>query len=372
MLSWWNYKVGRRHTRALGNPSVLWVSTSLTTRGGIATYVRNMQATSLWQDWDIRHISTHTNGSVPTRLIAFLSGFVRFVVELSVLRPPVVHLHTSSDGSFARKCVLAWVAMGYGVPVVMHVHGSRFSEFFEGSPRPVRHLIRVTLERCAAVIALGDAWAARLVRIAPRADIVVVPNSIKPVIGFVQPTQGPVHVIFIGEVGERKGTPILLRAWARMMLEPDIPQARLTIAGDGHVDKARELVEALGIRATVDVSGWLSTAEVTHLMSTANVLVLPSLSEGQPMAILEAMARGLCVVATDVGGIAEMLGDSGGVLIRPGDETELTEALSFVVRDSEARSRIGAAALDRVVTEFNIDMIADQFDQLYRRLTGGE
>lgn len=349
---------------------MLWVSTSIATRGGVATFVRNMQATSLWRDWDICHISTHTDGSVPDRLRAFISGFARFLVEISVRRPCVVHLHTSSYGSFARKCCLAWVAMAFRIPVVMHVHGAKFVEFFNGSPRPVRLLIRTTLEGCDAVVALGDTWAKRLGRIAPRAKVVVVPNAIKPAPRSDHATVGPVHVVFVGEVGERKGTFALLRAWARVISDPKVPPAQLTIAGNGRVEEARRLAGHLGIDATVDTTGWLSSADVTQLMSIADVLVLPSLNEGQPMAVLEAMAHGLCVVASDVGGLSEMIGDSAGVLITAGDEDELVEAMSYVVGDSEARSRFGAAALERVNAEFDIDVISNRFDQLYRRLAG--
>jgi glycosyltransferase involved in cell wall biosynthesis len=173
-------------------------------------------------------------------------------------------------------------------------------------------------------------------------------------------------VVFLGEVGERKGTFVLLEAWAKLLAHPGAPPARLTIAGDGEVDRARNLVSSKNIDASVDVRGWLSETDVAALLADAQVLVLPSLHEGQPMAILEAMSRGICIIASNVGGIPEMLGESGGILIDPDDEEALLRALLRVVSDDGARSQYGAGALDRVRGEFNIDTAADRIDKLYR------
>jgi glycosyltransferase involved in cell wall biosynthesis len=346
----------------------LWVSTSLSTRGGIATFVRNMRETALWRQWNIHHVATHRNGTVLARVATFISGLACFVTELVFRRPDVVHIHTSSYGSFARKCLLTWISVTFRVPVVLHVHGSEFHRFFDNTPRPIQMLIRATLERADAVIALGNTWADRLRHIAPRAHIVVVPNAIRPNVSVEQVTSGPVHVVFLGEVCDRKGTFLLLESWAKMLVGSDVAQARLTIAGDGELDRARDLVAELAIGASVDVCGWLSPTEVSQLLASAHVLVLPSLNEGQPMAILEAMARGICVVASNAGGIPEIVGEAGGVLVNPGNAGELADALAYVVTDYDARSRFGARALQRVKDEFDVDVIARRFDKLYRRI----
>jgi glycosyltransferase involved in cell wall biosynthesis len=84
------------------------------------------------------------------------------------------------------------------------------------------------------------------------------------------------------------------------------------------------------------------------------------------MVILEAMARGICVVSTTVGGIPEMVGDSEGVLVNPGDVPEFAAALAKVINDPEARSRFGAHARQRVEREFNVEVVSRRFDDLYR------
>ena len=109
----------------------------------------------------------------------------------------------------------------------------------------------------------------------------------------------------------------------------------------------------------------LGAAAVPELLGSAHVLVLPSENEGQPMAILEAMATGMCVVASNVGGIPELLDDTCGVLVPPNRVSELADAISHVTTDHDARARLGANALTRVRNEFDVDVIARRFDELY-------
>lgn len=349
-------------------PRALWASTGLSTRGGVSAYVRNMRNTDLWQHWSIHHVATHRNGSVLTRIVTFAAGFGRFLWHLAVTRPQIAHLHMSSYGSFVRKCLMMWTAKAFRVPVVLHIHGAEFNEFTDKSPKPVRVLIRSTLEHADAVIALGSAWANEFHRIAPRAHIEVVPNAVRSQRPVQQAVTGPIHVVFLGEVGERKGSFVLLEAWSKMIAHPDGRPARLTIAGDGEVDRARHLVSELGIDASVDVRGWLSETDVAALLGDSQVLVLPSLNEGQPMAILEAMSRGICVIGSTVGGIPEMLGENGGIIVDPEDVEGLARTLFHVVNDSDARTRYGAQALQRIEREFNIETAADRIDKLYCRI----
>jgi glycosyltransferase involved in cell wall biosynthesis len=255
---------------------------------------------------------------------------------------------------------------------VLHVHGSNFDDFFMDAPWFLQFVIRATLERADAVIALGNTWAARLQRMSPRAHIVVVANAIRLAPRVPQTELSQVHVVFLGEIGRRKGTFELLESWAKVASNSEVGPVRLTIAGDGDISRARELVSALAIGETVEVRGWITPDEVSKLLADAQVLVLPSRHEGQPMAILEAMARGICVVASNVGGIPDMLGNSGVILTEPGNVAELADALVYVVTDHAARALLGSRARRRVEAEFNVDVVQKQFSELYRRVVANE
>jgi glycosyltransferase involved in cell wall biosynthesis len=330
-----------------------------------------MQETALWDDWDIRLVSTHTNGTALARIGKFAAGYLTFLAQLVFERPGVVHLHAAAYGSFVRKGLLLWTAKAIHLPVVLHMHGADFLTFLADAPRPFPRLIRLTLERADALIALGDAWAAQLRTIAPEANIVVIPNAVRPAAAVDQRVDGPVSVLFLGEIGDRKGTFTLLEAWAKVLTDcPQEASTRLTIVGDGEVDRARLRVVDLDLDETVDVRDWMPHSKVMDLLATTQILVLPSHDEGQPMAILEAMARGICVVASTVGGIPELLSDGCGTLVAPDDVDGLAAAMIGVICDEERRSVIGRRAADRIRSHFDLDVVSRRFDEMYAGLVG--
>jgi glycosyltransferase involved in cell wall biosynthesis len=237
-------------------------------------------------------------------------------------------------------------------------------------PGALRAVVRVTLSRAALVVALGDRWARRLAAIAPAARVETVPNAVRVPL---RPTRGGdtgVHVVFLGEIGERKGAFRLLETWAKLAAEPEVlGSARLTVAGDREVERALCRIAELGIADSARVRSWLSAAAVAELLDSADVFVLPSRSEGQPMAVLEAMAHGLCVVASDVGGIPEMIDDGrSGLLVPPDDIDALEAALRRVLIDPALRRRLGDAARERVRAEFDLDVVWRRFDSIYREV----
>jgi glycosyltransferase involved in cell wall biosynthesis len=351
----------------------LWVSTR--EHGGIWSYIRVMQNTPLWIDWNIRLIGTHRPGSSVVKVRAFARGVVEYLVELLRSRPDVVHLHAASGSSFVRKATLLWLAVPMRVPVVLHMHGSRIQGFYETSPRVVRAFIRATLGRAAAVVALGEVWATRLGEIAPGARIVVIPNAVPPAKRVSQPAVGEsVSVVFLGSIGEHKGAFRLLDAWAEVSRGCALgtgprKAATLTIAGNGDVERARERIRELQIDDTVEICDWLSENKVGELLDHAHVLVLPSLNEGQPMAVLEAMARGICVIASDVGGLPEMIGDGCGVIVPPQDVAAIAAAVQHSIEDHEMRTRLGAAAYARAADRYDVRVVWRTLEALYREVS---
>jgi glycosyltransferase involved in cell wall biosynthesis len=348
---------------------VLCVSTSLETRGGIASYVRTIRETPLWTRWQTRHVVTHRDGSRARKAATFAVAVPRYVRAL-LAGPDLVHLHMSSHGSLVRKAALFWIARAFGVPVLVHVHGSRFDEFHDRLPAPLRGAVRSLLTHAAAVVTLGERWAGRIRRIAPRARVEVVPNAV--VVPQARPPRSGevVNVVFLGAIGERKGAFCLLEAWAKLAGEWEAPvPAVLTLAGDGGVAEARRSVLELGIERSAQVRDWLPASEAAALLGSADVFVLPSRHEGQPMAVLEAMASGVCVVASGVGGIPELVEHGrSGLLVPPDDVDALEHALRAVLGDRDLRERMGAAARRRVQAEFDVDVVWSRLDALYREV----
>jgi hypothetical protein len=130
---------------------VIWASTA--GPGGIHNYLRRIQQTPLWTDWNMRHVATHRAGSTPTKIAVFARGTVLFAVHLIRSRPNLVHLHAvDKSGSLFRNTVLAFMSRLARVPVILQVHAMNLDVFYANSPRVVRSMVRGTVTRVDAVL----------------------------------------------------------------------------------------------------------------------------------------------------------------------------------------------------------------------------
>ena len=173
------------------------------------------------------------------------------------------------------------------------------------------------------------------------------------------------HLVFVGRLAGVKGVPVLLDALGR--LGPDFPGLRATLVGDGPERPALEArARAMGLQNTVHFAGYQSQDAVAQMLAGADMLVLPSFAEGVPVTLMEAMASGLPVLSTRVGGIAELVEDGvSGYLVPPGNVEALTARLRDLLADPDLRARMGAAGRAKVAAEFNQETEAGKLARLF-------
>jgi sugar transferase (PEP-CTERM/EpsH1 system associated) len=179
----------------------------------------------------------------------------------------------------------------------------------------------------------------------------------------------PAEAVIVGTVGRLvpvKDQATLLEAVA--LLRGEGTQVAALLAGDGPLSgRLRQQAEALGISADVHLLGHRPDVEL--VLAALDVFVLPSLSEGLSNTILEAMATGLPVVATRVGGADELVIDGvTGILVPPGAPVQLAAALAGILRDPAQRDRMGHAARRRAESEFSLPVVIRTYQDLYEEL----
>ncbi len=181
----------------------------------------------------------------------------------------------------------------------------------------------------------------------------------------------PGYLLYVGRLRIRKGVEVLLEAIA--LLRQSFPAVRLLIVGQGeHHARLRQKAEALGLHQAVRWLGRADAVQVREWLSTAACLVVPSTYEGMPLVVLEAMAAGLPVVASQVSGIPEVVvaGETGW-LVPPEDPPALAAALSEVLRDPDAVRTRGAAGRDRVLRYFQPQHAATRWLEVVASLPAG-
>ncbi|GHD21466.1 hypothetical protein GCM10007052_32260 [Halioglobus japonicus] len=174
------------------------------------------------------------------------------------------------------------------------------------------------------------------------------------------------HIVLPGRLVHEKGHQVFLSAIATIAQE--LPPFRISLAGGGPLkDDIEERITSLGLGALVTVTGNLDHAALLESVHSANIVVVPSLSEGFGLTALEAMALSKPVVASDVGGLKEVIIDGeSGVLFPAGDSEELASILLELVNSPELMQRIGLAARERAEAAFSLGMIADQYIDVYQ------
>jgi glycosyltransferase involved in cell wall biosynthesis len=345
------------------------IGPSLETHGGMSAVLRCYREQGWFSKWRIEYLSSYGGRALSTQLRMMGGLLFRVMPSLFLGRVSLIHLHSASRGSFWRKSLLGWIANLFHVPYVYHLHSGEFPAFYWRQPALFRRWARRTLRRAARVVVLTEGWRTALTAIEPRAKITVIGNPVRV------PERLPVRretgrqVLFLGRLQEPKGIFDLVRAVPR--IREKVPDVVFTLAGEGQRDSVQELALELGVQGAIQLPGWLQGEAKDAALAAASVLVLPSHFEGLPVSLLEAMAAGVPVVATRVGGIPELLREGEcGVLVEPGEVVALAAALVAVLEREDLRQRLRRNAFARVRESYSVESVFEKLDQLYRGLLG--
>ena len=319
----------------------------------------------------VRVLSPRGTASYPVAAWAFVDSIARYVAAICTGQVDLLHVNLSANGSTLRKFWFVLASRMSGVPVIIHLHGSEYIGFLESLPGFGRSLVQWMFRSADRVITLGSYWADFAIHEIgiDRGSVCVIPNAVPPISANVRSNEGCRHILFLGRVGERKGVPELLSALAG----PELRSLnwRATIAGDGDrgsadIERYRAMARAQGIADRVCFPGWVDPEQAHRLLLEADVFTLPSHSENLPVALLEAMAASLPIVATAVGAIPEVVrAEKDALLIEPGDIAGLSRALASLVRDRDLGQRLGRAAFARYAANYSLSAYVVRLLKLY-------
>lgn len=309
--------------------------------------------------------SIHSNG-ILLRVVGgglqLLRDFVRLGRVLAASRFDAVHLTTSGQLAAVRDLVISYLTAIFKIGLVYHIRFGRIPAIAQANSLEWRLIHRVML-RASKVILIDQATYSAVKRFAPDVKAVLIPNCVD-VTAFPTHVAAPAEVknaLFVGWVIPTKGISELVEAWAKLR-----PQGwRLEIVGPGDSEYKAELLQRFEPE-NLEFIGELTHAQAMIRMANCDLFVLPSYTEGFPNVVVEAMALGRPIVATDVGAIPEMLEGGAGVLVKSRDSQALNKALGSVIQDSELRERIGRQALAKAMQLYTIDVVFHAYMQIWR------
>jgi len=338
--------------------------------GGMAAVLRELLASPLADAYQLDLDPTYRSAAPMSRVVTFVASLARLVAwSAGGDRHRLVHIHATVRGSAYRKSVCVLVAKALRRKVVLQFHsGAGDIDTFAGRLRaPVKAVFRFAFARADVALAVSDASAAALRRTYGPEAIEVVPNpapAVAPPVGPRGDDEPQVLVYLGGFANAAKGGDVLVDALAR--LPADLP-VEVVLAGPGELDPTgAALLEA---DPRIRWVGWQGPAEKDELLRRATAFVIPSRSEGLPMALLEAMAYDLPVVATAVGGMPELVQDGVESLLVPPDPEAIAAALERLLGDPALRRRLAVAA-GAHARELGPAVIATRLARIYEDLLG--
>lgn len=305
-------------------------------------------------------VLVHRHRAVEVAHTAIAPGLPARLARLP--RDAVLHLHCAHA---LLPELLALTARLRGARFLLHFHLDVDASGRLGTllPHYKQYVFARVLRSAAGVIALTDAQAGFLTGTyrVPVERVHVVPNGVDPVyfMPVRDPGDGPLNLLYVGRLSAQKNVSRLLEAMDLVR-----GNVRLRVVGDGELRAPLERRAAQLKPRQVEFSGGLLGDEVVRAYSGADAFVLPSDKEGMPLVVLEAMAAGLPVIATDVPGTRELVGGTG--LLAAPEPAALARAIDAVAADPGLRKRLAAAGAERS-RNHGWDTVARRVEDVYAR-----
>ncbi|NSW52323.1 MAG: glycosyltransferase family 4 protein [Anaerolineae bacterium] len=353
--------------------------------GGISIQNELLMETDLPKWIDIIPLETSSGkldfnqrGKVKAKnLINAIANIFRFMREYLRCKPDIVDIGTAYGVSFIKHSIMAILSHWLGTKVVVTFHCSP-EIIFTNSPLS-KMFLRFFFQRINAVVAISKEWLGYLEDY-PHLIVRYIPNGVdlnyfKPreTSTYSTPKKEGINILYIGHIHREKGIFELLEA-IELLTNQKTDNFSLNIVGNIAEAQKDPLIYARLQKITsnnyIKIFSPVFGEEKLRYFREADILVLPSYHEGMPNVILEGMAAGLAIIATNVGGIPDLVanGDTG-ILIPPRDVFSLANALCKLINDKIVRQRMGEYGLARARMLFDINNKAKMLFDLYSTLT---
>lgn len=352
--------------------------------GGVGTFYQSLLNSSLPQKVNLRFVQTSTHKRELAKsgkfslanLFAAMADCGRFAKAVVQFRPRLAHIATAFGLSFVKHSVCVLVARMLGSKVLLHPHCG-FEALYTNRGPVWKWYFRQVIRLTNGVITLSREWD-KLKLVVPGCPVYFLPNALDltpyrglhPELRAQRGASSPLRALYLGYLGRDKGSFDLLEA-AQEIKRRQIPLTFELIGEDlypGDVDTLRKQVEVTGLGKTVELLPFVNGAEKMAAFGRADLLVYPSYHEGMPMAVIEAMACGLPIVATRVGGLPDLVSEGvNGLLVEARNPAQLAEALIRLASDPALRHALGTSSYRIAFEQYDMECLVPKLTAIYQR-----
>lgn len=286
-----------------------------------------------------------------------ITAMTRLWKELTLYNPDVINTHLSA-------CVycIPWV-LNYGRTMLHTVHNIPERELIVAKQIPMRFMYKIGKAIPVAISEGISKMVADYYHLQIQPDVITNPVDIER-FNKLKKEHDRFVIVTAGRLSEQKNQKFLIETVGE--LSKEIHDLRLIILGDGPLKaELSDYIREAGLNEIVELVG--NVENIEDYYAKADIFALSSLYEGVPLVILEAMAAGLPIISTDVGGIKDILGD-GGILVPAGDKFAYKNALRNLISDKALMSKLGKKASE-ISKRYDSSVIADKYLKLFLKYT---
>ena len=308
-------------------------------------------------------------------IISTISHLLMFPFVLIMKSPNLVHIHTSTYWSFWENAVYILVSNLFFKKTIIHIHGGAFNKFYKDSNYLVKFLMEKILNLPDRVIALSPKWKKFFTDLLPQNKIVVLGNFVNfsryaQFKRKVDPPKDIIKVLFIGGAqAKTKGIYDILKAISTIVRQHE--NICFVFVGCANISKLDIISKREEIISHVKILDYVHGDKKIEVFTNSDIFILPSYSEGFPIAMLEAMAAGLPIIATSVGAIPEVIEDGkNGFLIKTGDYHALAEKILILAKDKKLRQKMGKNNIEKIRKQYGEEVVIKKLNNVYEKLLG--
>ncbi len=346
---------------------VLMVGPDRGVHGGISALVNSYYEAGLQTKVELKYIGTMKEGGKFKKLL--VAGLAFFKFAINVGHYDIVHVNFSSDSSFMRKSLFIKSAKRHGKKILLHQHGGDFINYYENQiSEKRRRYVREILDMGDIMLVLTESWREFFGGLTDKSKIEVMPNGI--VTSGIDATGNAIardmnKILFLGRICEAKGIRELLQAVEELHSEND--KVQLYIGG---IYEEPALKEEIDRRSDfVHYIGWVSGEEKNRYLNQCGVMAVPSYFEGFGLSVIEGMLHGCCVVASNVGGIPDIIeNEIDGLMIPCKDYVSLKNAIDRVMKDKDLADKLSCNGVKKVLDKYSVEALVERLLGFYQRI----
>ena len=347
---------------------VLMIGPDRGVHGGISALVNSYYEAGLGDVVELKYIGTMKEGSKLKKLMIAGLAFADFMRSLGWC--DIVHVNCSSDSSFMRKSFFIRYAKRHGKKVLLHQHGGDFVNYYNNElDEKKKRYVRDILDMADRMLVLTDKWKEFFGNLTDKDKIHVLPNGVLTT--GIDPDQTGVgdvsKILFLGRICKDKGVKELMDAAVELHKEND--KVRLFLGG---IFEEPDFIPDVEEHSTfIKHIGWVSGEEKNRYLDECGIMALPSYFEGFGLSVVEGMLHGCCVVASDVGGIPDIVEDeTDGLLVEPKDSVALKNAIERVMKDKDLADKLSGNGKKKALEKYSIEKIIFQLLSHYQEILG--